>query len=110
MTNKIRPGVQKVIDLGRMPDESNDEVSEEEIDRYSDYLEEIESPINLQEAKELIKLFPDVALYGVEYDLLHLFESVFPLVNGEEYKEIIKQCPSEEWRDRLLTRYANSLK
>jgi hypothetical protein len=56
-------------------------------------LKEIKPPVTLQETEQLVKIFPETTLYEVEWILLHLFESVFTRVNGEEYVRLIGMCP-----------------
>ena len=70
--------MQKSIELlkimGRMPDESTDDLSPEMIDQYAALLKQIELPISFEEAEILIQLFPEYALFGVEWTLLHVLE------------------------------------
>lgn len=58
--------------------DETDEPTDVLIDKYADLLGKITKPITLDEAHILIKLFPPTALYGIEWTLLHLIESVYP--------------------------------
>ena len=104
----MRDEVLKLKALGRMPDQSNDDLTDEQIDVYSDLLDAIEKPITIEEAAVLIQLLPDVSLYGVEWSLLHLIESLYKVVAPEVYESMIAKCPSVEWRDALLLRFNNA--
>ena len=103
----IRNEIKEIEKLGRMPDESENDLSNELINLYADLLHKIEKPVNWAEAKILIKLFPESGLFGVEWSLLHLFETIFPCEEIEEYVQLIAECPSEEWREHLLQRVEN---
>ena len=103
----IRNEIKSITELGRIPDESDDSLSEELIDSYSDALEKIKKPVNYQEAKALVQIFPESGLYGIEWELLHLVESSLTQVSIEEYKEVILLCPSDEWRSNMLIRFEN---
>ena len=73
----MRKEVEQLALMGAMPDET-DEPTDVLIDKYADLLGKITKPITLDEAHILIKLFPPTALYGIEWTLLHLIESVYP--------------------------------
>lgn len=105
----IQEAINKLERLGRMPDESNENLSSEEIDEYGRLIKEVIKPISLEDARVLIKLFPERGLYGVEWTLLHIFESVLVNISVDDYERIIKECPSEEWRNTLKTRLDNKL-
>jgi len=98
----IRNQVLELKKMGRMPDESYDNIDVEIIDKYDELIETIVKPITKEEAEELILLFPEFGLYGVQWGLLHLIESLE--IDRIEYLKIIKQCPSKEWRDMLINR------
>jgi len=102
----IRKEVRELEELGRMPDESEDELSREKSGVYASLLDSIEIPVNWEEAKILIRLFPESTLYEVEWTLLHIFETVFPFEENK-YVKLISQCPSKEWREILLVRLGN---
>ena len=68
----------------------------------------VTKPITLDEAHILIKLFPPTALYGIEWTLLHLIESVYPETEFIKYKELINECNSVEFREMLVQRLNNS--
>jgi len=107
----IRDEIIELKKLGRMPDESNDDIPDDVIDKYDELLESIEKPINKEEANELIKLFPDISLYGVESALLHVFESVLTSkqILTDDYIILINRCPSHEWKQNLNDRLNNWL-
>jgi hypothetical protein len=100
----IQETIKKLELLGRMPDSSEDNISSEKIDEYATLIKEAKVPVNQKEAEILIKLFPEYELFGIEWSLLHLFETVYNSIPLEIYKSIIEKCPSEEWKDTLLTR------
>ena len=102
----IREEIKKLGELGRMPDETEDDLSNELIDLYASLLKRVGKPLNLEVAKIIIRLFPESGLFGVEWTLLHLFETVFPM-EEDEYVRLISECPSKEWRERLLARLEN---
>ncbi|WP_203558542.1 hypothetical protein [Bacteroides sp. 519] len=106
----IQPPIQELELLGRMPDESNDNLTNEQIDLYSSLLDKVNKPINKNEAAILVKLFPESGLYGVQWTLLHLFESIYSTISVNEYRELIALCPSDEWRENLEIRLENGLK
>jgi hypothetical protein len=93
--------------LGQMPDESDDTVTSAQIDGYDKLLKAIEPPINYDEAEILVKLFPKTALYGVEWTLLHKFESVITQVNHKQYLQLVEACSSGEWKETLKSRFSN---
>ena len=97
----MRKEVEQLALMGAMPDET-DEPTDVLIDKYADLLGKITKPITLDEAHILIKLFPPTALYGIEWTLLHLIESVYPET------EFINECNSVEFREMLVQRLNNS--
>ncbi len=86
--------------LGRMPDESLENIPINLVEQYEQLLASIEDPISSEEAKELIKLFPEHGLFGLEWTLLHLIESTpnWPI------EELISLNPSKEWRQIMVSR------
>lgn len=97
----IRKSVLKLQDLGRLPDESqDDDIPQAFFDLFEYHLNTIQQAITKEEAKILIKLFPETSCYGMGWSLLHLIESTpdWPI------QEIIDMCPSTEWTNRLLSR------
>ena len=103
----VQETVKKLENLGRMPDEANENLSVEQIKEYDRLMKEAIRPISLDDAVILIKLFPESSLYGGEWTLLHLFETIFGRIPLNDYRKLIDECPSEEWRKRLLTRLEN---
>jgi hypothetical protein len=104
----MQPATLQLKALGRMPDESDETLTSERIDAYAKLLKEVKKPVSREDAAALIGLFPESGLYGVEWTLLHLFESV-QSANRAEYEALIAHCPSEEWRNTLQIRYNNWL-
>ena len=76
------------------------------IEKYDSLISNIESPISLEEAKVIISIFPEGFFYDLHWDLVRLIES-FLWQNEQQYLKIINQCPSEEWKEVLNTRYIN---
>ena len=68
----------------------------------------INSFITLSVSYILIKLFPPSALYGIEWTLLHLIESVYSEIKSLEYRELINECNSTEFKKMLVQRLNNS--
>lgn len=100
----------KLKKIGRMPNESLDD--NESIDSlirdYDDLLSSIELPLSYEEGKVLVSLFPDEALYDLQWDLLKLVESLYGKITNDEYLSLIQECPSKEWKEALLTRFYNA--
>lgn len=94
--------------MGAMPDEADERVTAELVDEYADLLSKIVKPITLDEAHILIKLFPPTALYGIEWTLIHLVESVYSETKSLEYRELINECISTEFKKMLVQRFNNS--
>lgn len=105
---KIRTEIIKLKELGKMPNHDDDTVEDDIIDQFENLLGSIEKPVNKDEAEILVKLFPKESCFGIEWTLLHVVESVFKLIDFEEYKELIMKCNSEEWKETLITRLNNS--
>ena len=103
----MRKEVEQLALMGAMPDET-DEPTDVLIDKYADLLGKITKPITLDEAHILIKLFPPTALYGIEWTLLHLIESVYSEIKSLEYRELINECNSTEFKKMLVQRLNNS--
>lgn len=94
--------------MGAMPNETDERITAELIYEYEDLLCKIVKPITWDEAHILIKLFPPTALYGIEWTLLHLIESVYSEINSLEYRELINECNSTEFKEMLVQRLNNS--
>ena len=103
----MRKEVEQLALMGAMPDET-DEPTDVLIDKYADLLGKIVKPVTLDEAHILIKLFPPTALYGIEWTLLHLIESVYSEIKSLEYRELINECNSTEFKKMLVQRLNNS--
>jgi hypothetical protein len=95
--------------LGRMPDESQEDIEDSLIDQYDSLLKAVTLPISYDEAEVLIALFPENALFGVQWSLLHTLESIYGCISKEEYEKLIERCPSQEWKNTLKRRLENSL-
>jgi hypothetical protein len=100
----IQKNIEKLNQLGPMPDQSDEEVSDKLIDEYANLLNGVKTPISLEEAKILIKLFPPISLYGVEWCLLHLIETVYKNISPSEYLKLLNECNSNENKSLLLKR------
>ena len=100
----IREEIKKLEELGRMPDESENDLNSETIDLYAGLLKRIEKPVSWDEALILARLFPKYGLFGVEYSLMHVFESIVLHIEEDKYVQLIAECPSEEWREKLMYR------
>ena len=104
----MRKEVEQLSLMGAMPDEADERITAALVDEYADLLGKIVKPVTLDEAHILIKLFPPTALYGIEWTLLHLIESVYPETEFIKYKELINECNSVEFREMLVQRLNNS--
>ena len=98
-----------LVELGRMPNESlSDDASVDRlINCYDAHLERITLPLSYEEALVLVRIFPESALYDLQWRLLQLVESMIKEVSEADYLRLISQCPSEEWREGLINRYKN---
>jgi len=105
----IRQQIIELQKMGRMPNESlNDDPSVDNIiEQYDQLLESIEKPISLNEGEILIKLFPENAFYDLQWTLLHLIESLFKVIEIENYENLIEKCPSTEWKETMKIRLEN---
>ena len=104
----MRKEVEQLALMGAMPNETDERITAELIYEYEDLLCKIVKPITWDEAHILIKLFPPTALYGIEWTLLHLIESVYSEINSLEYRELINECNSTEFKEMLVQRLNNS--
>ena len=95
----MRKEVEQLALMGAMPDEADERITAALVDEYADLLGKIVKPVTLDEAHILIKLFPPTALYGIEWTLLHLIESVYSEIN---------ECNSTEFKKMLVQRLNNS--
>ena len=104
----MRKEVEQLALMGAMPDEADERITAALVDEYADLLGKIVKPVTLDEAHILIKLFPPTALYGIERTLLHLIESVYSEIKSLEYRELINECNSTEFKKMLVQRLNNS--
>ena len=104
----MRKEVEQLALMGAMPDEADERITAALVDEYADLLGKIVKPITWDEAHILIKLFPPTALYGIEWTLLHLIESVYSEIKSLEYRELINECNSTEFKKMLVQRLNNS--
>ena len=104
----MRKEIEQLALMGAMPDEADERITVTLVDEYADLLDKIVQPITLEEAHILIKLFPPTALYGIEWTLLHLIESVYSEIKSLEYRELINECNSTEFKKMLVQRLNNS--
>ena len=104
----MRKEIKQLALMGAMPDEADEQITAELIDEYANLLGKIVKPITLDEANILIKLFPSTALYGVEWTLLHLIESIHSELDISEYRKLINECNSREYKEILIQRLNNS--
>lgn len=104
----MRKEVEQLALMGAMPDEANERITAALVDEYANLLGKIVKPITLDEAHILIKLFPPTALYGVEWTLLHLIESVYSEIKSLEYRKLINECNNTEFKKMLVQRLNNS--
>lgn len=99
----MRKEVEQLALMGAMSDEADERITAALVDEYADLLGKI-----VKQAHILIKLFPPTALYGIEWTLLHLIESVYSEIKSLEYRELINECNSTEFKKMLVQRLNNS--
>lgn len=100
----LRQEVQELVALGPLPTEEDAEA--EQVDRYTDLLEQVTRPATDEETRALVGLFgPDGidSCYGVAWTLLHLIETApgWPL-------EDRLQNDDNEWVQYLRLRVENA--
>ncbi|RZK27877.1 MAG: hypothetical protein EOO63_12455 [Hymenobacter sp.] len=96
---QVRKEIEALYQLGRLPDDSED-IGDGVLERYEALLGEIKSLSSPEEAEKIIALFPQTSCFGLEWTLLHLLETTpgWPII------AVIEQCPSPEWKQRMLAR------
>lgn len=99
----MQDAIIKLKALGPMPDAVEDDPAEETVDMYDKLLSKVKTPITQEEAEVLISLFPKGGMYGVEWELLKLVESY----SAPNYRQLIADCPSDEWRETMQARLDN---
>lgn len=98
----IQQSIRELESLGPLP--SEDDASEEILERWEAALRGIQRPITDEEAGILCGLFgPDLG-YGLGWTLLHTVETA----PGWFIEEAASRAPTE-WSDRLRRRYQNFL-
>ncbi|MCL2015759.1 MAG: hypothetical protein FWG68_05875 [Defluviitaleaceae bacterium] len=93
----IQQAILELEKLGRM--------SSENLGKFDELLDKCDSPVSLEDAEILVKLFPSEGCEGVEWSLLHLLETA--VVDDGVYQNLIDLCPSAEWREILRVRHEN---
>lgn len=104
----MRKEVEQLALMGVMPDEADERITAALVGEWVDLLGKIVRPITLEEAYILIKLFPPTALYGTKWALLYLIESVYSETEFLEYRGLINECNSAEYKEILVQRLNNS--
>ena len=104
----MRKEVEQLALMGAMPDEADERITAALVDEYADLLGKIVKPVTLEEAHIWIRLFPPTDLCGIEWTLLHLIESVYSEIKSLEYRELINECNSTEFKKMLVQRLNNS--
>lgn len=91
--------------MGQMPSDYED-MADSVPDAYGELLKQIKTPITMQEAEILAGLFPETGLFGLEWTLLHIFETARESGTADtvRYKNAVLLCKSEEWQETLLRR------
>ena len=104
----MRKEVEQLALMGAMPDEADERITAALVDEYADLLGKIVKPVTLDEAHILIKPFPPTDLYGLELTVRHLIDSVYSEIKSLEYRELINECNSTEFKKMLVQRLNNS--
>ncbi|MCD8455093.1 hypothetical protein LNJ08_11895 [Tenacibaculum finnmarkense genomovar ulcerans] len=101
----IQNSILELQSLGKMPNEYMDDGEDVELLRkkYKECLASIKTPINFNEAKILITLFPDDIFYDLEYDIFSLIET-FSSSNINQYEDVIKKCNNSSYKELLISR------
>lgn len=71
----IRDEVKRFVALGRLPSESDESLSVDQVDRRQAMLGQITRPVSDDEAKLLVTVFGDDDAFGLAWALLHLIET-----------------------------------
>src|SRR5438552_3400855 len=73
----LRDEVERLRRLGPMPADESDEATQERIDEYNHLVESVRKPVSDDEARVLVKLFPqgESTFFGIAWGLVHLVES-----------------------------------
>lgn len=94
----IRSEIRDLERLGPLPTDDDDYPGiDQKLLDFELCLANIDPPITMEEARTLASLFPEDGgtSYGLAWSLVHLIGTL----NIDEYKEIIPEIRSEEWRD-----------
>ena len=97
-TSMIRSEIRDLERLGPLPTDDDDYPGiDQKLLDFELCLANIDPPITMEEARTLASLFPEDGgtSYGLAWSLVHLIGTL----NIDEYKEIIPEIRSEEWRD-----------
>lgn len=96
-TNVIRAEIRNLKRLGPLPTDDDDYPGiDRELLDFELLLAAIDPPITMEEARVLASLFPEdgSTIYGLAWSLVHLIGTL----SIDEYKKIIPDIGSEEWR------------
>ena len=108
----VRLEIEKLAQLGRMPNEGidDDESVDAIVEEYSELIEVIIPPLTFEEGQVLVRLFPETSFYDLQWDLLHLVETLYTNAGMEKYEAMIEKCQSTEWRETMEIRLSNGEK
>lgn len=91
----MRPAVQALVALGKMPDEN---ASEGDIEQWGKQFDLITAPLSDEEARVLAPCFPADMAYGMGWSLLHLLET------APGWRGFASDINDPEWRNEALQR------
>jgi len=104
--------IEKLKELGRMPDQDLDNDSpsiQEVVEKYEQLLDEMEEPLSMEEGRFLLSILPSTKFYGLEEYIISKVETIE--LNDEksmkEYEELMNSCPNEEVKSFLIAGYEN---
>ena len=105
----IQKSVLELEILGKMPNEYMDDGEDIKLleKKYKKNLESVNTPINFEEAKILITLFPDDTFYDLDYDLFSLIETFNSTSTHHKYESLIKSCNNSNYKELLISRFKN---
>lgn len=102
----MNKSVKELVKLGAIPKDCD--MSNELFEEYDDLLSDIKEPLTYEEAERLIGLF-SVDCDDLNWTLLHTIETVPFADDIDRYRDFIKKCNNEEFREILNVRLRNYL-
>lgn len=97
--------IEKLYKIGKLPADSDEKSDNFPLEKFDELLQKFNTPVNENEALQLINLSPpvDTVCYGVEWALLHLIETV----NAEKLQSVLDRSTENELRKLIQIRLDN---